>query len=206
MTETVRASNRSVEDISAAGRLREIAEAIEKAALSDYPRQIESAAHLIAKAFRRGNKLLVFGNGGSAADAQHLCGELVVRFQCERRALPAISLCCDPAVVTACSNDYCFEDVFARQIEGLGAEGDIALGLSTSGASLNVVKAFETAQRRGLQTILMTGPRRTAAWDACDQVLAAPGANTARIQELHVMSYHLICEWIDREFSGNNGQ
>ena len=200
MIETMSPASQTREHIDVADRFREVADSVSQVVTSDYPKQVEAAAQMIVDAFRGGHKLLVFGNGGSAADAQHLCGELVVRFQCERRALPAISLCCDSAVMTACGNDFCYEDIFSRQIEALGAKGDIALGLSTSGASPNVMRAFGAARGQGLHTILMTGPKRTAAWDTCELVMAAPGRNTARIQELHLISYHLICELIDREF------
>jgi phosphoheptose isomerase len=170
------------------------------AAASSYPSAVESAATVIADAFAAGYKLLVFGNGGSAADAQHLCAELVVRFRLNRRALPAIALSCDPAVMTACGNDLSFEQIFARQIEALGAGGDVALGISTSGKSPNVMAAFQCARERGMTTILLTGPLQGCACQYSDLVLAAPGTNTARIQELHVATYHIICELIDRRF------
>jgi D-sedoheptulose 7-phosphate isomerase len=182
-------------------RFHEIASTFLRAASSEYPEQLRAAAALISNALRAGHKLLVFGNGGSAADAQHLCGELVVRFQANRRALPAISLCGDAAVMTACGNDFSYAEIFSRQIEALGMPGDVALGLSTSGNSPNVVRAFEAARERGLHSILMTGPQPGKASRLCDLVLAAPGMNTARIQELHLASYHLLCEFLDADFS-----
>jgi D-sedoheptulose 7-phosphate isomerase len=181
-------------------RFHNIIEAFRTAAASTYPGEVARVAELIGDAFDGGHKLLVFGNGGSAADAQHFCGELVVRFQTERRPLPAMALCCDACVLTACANDYEFTDVFARQIEALGNPGDIAIGISTSGKSSNVVRAFQVAQRRGLLTILFTGLGCGEACRYSNVVLAAPGPNTAHTQEIHLASYHAICELIDFRF------
>jgi D-sedoheptulose 7-phosphate isomerase len=178
-------------------RFLEIARGFSLAAESEYPARVLEAADCISNAFERGKKLLVFGNGGSASDAQHLCGELVVRFQHDRHALAAVALCGDVAVMTACANDYSFNRVFARQIEALGLPGDIAFGISTSGGSTNVVEAFLTARSMGLITILLTGPQNGIACEQCDIVLPAPGRNTARVQELHLASYHCICEAIE---------
>lgn len=174
----------------------------ENASQSAFPEAVAEAARLLGDAYERGGKLLVFGNGGSAADAQHLCGELVVRFQKNRRALGAIALCCDAAVMTACANDFAYVEVFARQIEALGRSGDIALGISTSGSSPNVLKGLQTARSLGLQTILLTGQIALENAAQFDLVLAAPGSNTARIQELHLAAYHMICELIDDRFCG----
>jgi D-sedoheptulose 7-phosphate isomerase len=181
-------------------RLLKIGDAFERAARSDYPNSIASAAKLLVECFEAGGKLLVFGNGGSASDAQHLCGELVVRFQKNRRALGAIALCCDAAVMTACSNDFAYTQVFARQIEALGRPGDVALGISTSGASPNVIHGLAAACRLGLRTILFTGNNPPHEHNY-DLVLSAPGEDTARVQELHLAAYHLICELIDNRFS-----
>lgn len=181
-------------------RFRNIAEMFRAAAASGYSAQIAHAAELIGNTFAEGHKALVFGNGGSASDAQHFCGELVVRFQAERRSLPAIALCADVAVLTACANDYAFRDIFARQIEALGNPGDVAIGFSTSGGSSNVVRAFQIAKSRGLVTILFTGPTRGEACHYSDLVLDAPGIGTAHVQEIHLASYHAICELIDVRF------
>jgi D-sedoheptulose 7-phosphate isomerase len=182
-------------------RLKEIGRMFSEVSESGYAGTVAAAAAAIGDALERGNKLLVFGNGGSAADAQHICGELVVRFERERRPLPAIALSSDAAVLTACANDYSYAEVFARQIEALGVAGDVALGISTSGSSPNVVRGLEAARSRGMFTILLTGPSKGKAADCCDLVLAAPGCNTARVQELHLASYHLICEILDARFS-----
>jgi D-sedoheptulose 7-phosphate isomerase len=128
---------------------------------------------------------LVFGNGGSSADAQHICGELVGRFMCERRALPAIALSANQAVITAWSNDCSFETVFSRQIEALGRPGDVAWGISTSGNSPNVIEALRVARQSGLSTIGLTGQSggRMAQW--CDVLMAVPLTETPRVQEVH---------------------
>jgi D-sedoheptulose 7-phosphate isomerase len=182
-------------------RLKEISGSFAAASESEYAESISKAAIVIGNALERGNKLLVFGNGGSASDAQHICGELVVRFERERRPLPAIALVSDAAVLTACANDYSYQEVFARQIEALGAPGDVAFAISTSGASPNVVRGLQTGRNRGMVTILLTGPSPGKACDSCDLVVAAPGCNTARVQELHLAGYHLICEILDARFA-----
>jgi len=135
----------------------------------------------------------VFGNGGSSADAQHLSAELVGRFLAERRALPAIALTTNQAILTAWSNDYSFEDVFARQIDALGAAGDVALGISTSGLSPNVLNALRRARESGLRTIGLTGANAGPMGALCDVTLAVPLTATARIQEVHLVTYHAIC-------------
>ena len=184
-----------------AAQLKEIAQIFSLAAESGFPESIEAAAAAIGDALEKGAKLLVFGNGGSAADAQHLCGELMVRFQKDRRPLPAIALVSDAAVLTACANDYEYTAVFARQIEALGKPGDIALAISTSGESPNVIRALEAARSKSMFTILLTGASTCSASRCADVVLAAPAAATARIQELHLAAYHLICEILDARFS-----
>lgn len=184
--------------------LRNIAANFERAAESALPAQIEHAATRIVAAFRAHGKLLIFGNGGSASDAQHLCGELVVRFQRNRCALPAIALCSDAAVLTACGNDFSFDHVFERQVEALGRRGDVAVGISTSGNSRNVINALRAAREAGLGTILLTGANDCPASTFSDIVLAAPGTTTARIQELHLASYHILCELIETRLFGGN--
>ena len=170
------------------------------AAESEYPEALARAAKLLVDAFTSGNKVLAFGNGGSASDALHLCGELVVRFEQERRALPAIALCCDPAVLTACGNDYSFAEVYARQVQALGKPGDVALAISTSGKSPNILRALEVAKSLGMKTVVFTGSRPAPAWEYADVILAAPAEKTAYIQELHLASYHAICAIIDACF------
>jgi D-sedoheptulose 7-phosphate isomerase len=153
----------------------------------------------IAERMRAGGRLLVFGNGGSAADAQHLAGELVVRFRRDRRALPALALTTDPSVVTAMANDLGFEQVFKRQIEAHGRPGDVALGISTSGTSPNVVLALEAARAIGLMTVGLTGNGGGRLAALVDECIDVPHTDTARIQEVHGMVVHLLCEIIEDE-------
>jgi D-sedoheptulose 7-phosphate isomerase len=158
----------------------------------------------IIDAYSRGNKLLIFGNGGSAADAQHLAAELVGRFMRERQALPAIALTTDTSILTAVGNDYGFEDIFARQIEALGHHGDIAMGISTSGRSPNVLKAMSMAKQLGLITIGFTGQNGKDLAEISELHISVPSANTARIQECYVTIFHILCEIVDQAISGEH--
>ncbi|HEY2433320.1 MAG TPA: D-sedoheptulose 7-phosphate isomerase [Vicinamibacterales bacterium] len=155
------------------------------------------AAQTIAEALRAGGKLLVFGNGGSAADAQHLSAELVGRFQKERAAFPAIALTVDTSVLTSVANDYSFKHVFARQIEALGRPGDVALGISTSGESPNVVAALQTARTQGLKTVALTGRDGGTVGRVADIHVNVPDQNTQRVQEVHQTLLHVLCEVIE---------
>ncbi len=163
---------------------------------------IAHAVDLLDECFRNGGKLLVFGNGGSSADAQHLTAELVGRFMADRRALPAIALTTNQAVLTAWSNDHSFEEVFARQIDALGTPGDVAWGISTSGTSPNVVNAMRRARDRGLKTIGLTGDGGGAMAALSDVLLAVPLKETARIQEVHLVTYHAICAALEERIAG----
>jgi D-sedoheptulose 7-phosphate isomerase len=160
---------------------------------------LREAAALVADAALAGRLTLVFGNGGSATQAQHFAAELVVRFRDDRRALPAVALAADVSVLTACANDYGYDAVFARQVEALGRAGDVAVGLSTSGTSPNVVKALETARAKGLRTILMTGEKGRAEASKWDVGLVVPTSETAHVQELHLAAIHLVCRHVDEE-------
>lgn len=162
---------------------------------------ISEVARLWGAALAGGGRILLFGNGGSAAEAQHIAGELVGRLRRERRALPAVALTGNAAVVTAVANDDGYERVFARQIEALGQPGDVAVGLSTSGRSPNVLAGLATARERGLVTVLLTGAGGRGA-TAADQVLAVPSADVARIQEGHQLIGHLLCEWVEERLMG----
>jgi D-sedoheptulose 7-phosphate isomerase len=157
------------------------------------------AAQALADALVAGKKLLVFGNGGSASDAQHLSAELVGRFQKERAAMPAIALTVDTSILTAVANDYSFKQVFARQIEALGQPGDVALGISTSGESPNVVAGLKTARARGLKTIALTGRDGGAVGAAAEIHVNVPDENTARVQEVHRTLLHVMCEVIESD-------
>jgi D-sedoheptulose 7-phosphate isomerase len=160
---------------------------------------VVAAAQAISRALGSGRKLLAFGNGGSAGDAEHLVADLVGRFEVERRALPAVSLTCDPSVVTAIANDYGYTTVFTRQIEALGNPGDVAVGISTSGKSANVEAALAAAKARGLVTIAVTGRDGGRMGADADIHLNVPEQSTARIQEVHRTIMHAICALIDRE-------
>ena len=173
---------------------------------SPYMSAIERAVDVIHEAFASGHKLLVFGNGGSSADAQHLTAELVGRFVAERRPLPAIALTTNQAILTAWSNDYSFDDVFARQVEALGTAGDVAFGITTSGASPNVRNALRRARERGLTTIGLTGNNGGTMAELCDVLLAAPVASTARVQEVHLVTYHTICGAVEARLVQGDSQ
>jgi phosphoheptose isomerase len=163
---------------------------------------VVGAAAAIVEALKQGGKLLVFGNGGSAADAQHVAAELVGRFQRERVALAAVALTTDTSVLTSVANDYAFDRVFARQVEALGRSGDVALGISTSGASPNVVAALEVARGLGMQTIALTGADGGAVGRAAAIHVNVPSAVTARVQEVQRTLLHVICDIVERSFAG----
>jgi phosphoheptose isomerase len=159
---------------------------------------VVDAAGLVARALAGGGKVLVFGNGGSAADAQHFVAELVGRYEAgrARRALPALSLSSDPSVTTALANDMGFTQVFARQVEALGRPGDVAMGLTTSGTSANVLAGLETARRLGLGTVAFTG-RAAGVTVPADVHVAVPVDRTPRVQEVHGTLLHILCELIE---------
>ena len=157
------------------------------------------AAQAIAEALRAGGKLLVFGNGGSAADAQHLSAELVGRFQKERAALPAIALTVDTSILTSVANDYSYKQVFVRQIEALGQPGDVAFGISTSGESPNVLLALQAARARGLKTIALTGRDGGTIGPAAEIHVNVPDQSAARVQEVHRTILHVMCEVIESD-------
>jgi D-sedoheptulose 7-phosphate isomerase len=156
-----------------------------------------AAAQMLAGVFKAGGKVLLFGNGGSAADAQHLAAEFVNRFQIERPPLAALALTTDTSILTAVANDYDFLQVFAKQVQALGRPGDLAVGLSTSGNSPNVVEGLQAAQQQGLKTLALSG------WDggpvaaAAELALIVPSRNTPRIQEVHITAGHILCDLVD---------
>jgi D-sedoheptulose 7-phosphate isomerase len=157
---------------------------------------IAEAAKAIADAFKAGRKILLFGNGGSAADAQHIAAEFMNRFLIERPPLPAIALTTDTSILTSISNDYAFDDVFSKQIKALGRKGDIALGITTSGSSANVLKALRVAKKMGMIAIALTGDGGKAA-SLADIALSVPSRSTPRIQEAHIAVGHMLCELTD---------
>lgn len=159
--------------------------------------KIVEVADLIAKTLNEGGKILIFGNGGSATDASHIAAEFVNRFKRERPPLPAIALNTDVAVLTAIANDYDYTEVFAKQIKALGQKGDIAIGISTSGSSKNVLKAIEVARKRGLKTVAFTSIKGEKLISKVDYAFLVPSENTPRIQETHITLGHILCELVE---------
>jgi D-sedoheptulose 7-phosphate isomerase len=159
---------------------------------------VSRVTEIIILAFRAGNKVLLFGNGGSAADAQHIAAEFVGRFAFDRPALPALALSVNTSCVTAIGNDYGFDLVFSRQIEALAHSGDIAIGISTSGNSPNVVRAMATAKKMGLHTVGLTGSAGSTLAESVDLCICAPSNETPRIQECHILVGHIISELVEQ--------
>ena len=163
---------------------------------------IAAVAGLLVAVFKRGGKVLICGNGGSAADAQHVAAELVGRFKMERAALPAIALTTDTSILTSVGNDYSFEQIFARQVRALATASDVVIGISTSGKSPNVVAALKDARMQGAATIGVTGSQARVMADLCDVLFRAPSDVTARVQECHILAWHAICDVVERELFG----
>jgi len=191
-----------------APRIREVFEQtaanIAQVCAGDFPGRILRAVNLLAQAFESGRKLLVFGNGGSSADAHHICAELVGRFARERRGLPAMALSSDPSILTSLGNDYGFAAIFERQVEAHGVPGDVAWGISTSGNSPNVVRALKAARNLGMKTIGLTGAGGGEMAGFSDILLAVPSLETPRIQEIHLLTYHAICEAVEARLFGQS--
>ena len=156
------------------------------------------AVGMVVEAFKAGNKVLLFGNGGSAADAQHIAAEFVNRYQIERPPLPAIALTTDTSILTSISNDYGYVDSFSKQVKALGKEGDVAIGISTSGTAANVIKAIKAAKEMGLKTISLTGGDGGDLAKLTDIALVVDSPITPRIQEVHITIGHVLCEMVDR--------
>lgn len=171
--------------------------AVKQAVLDSMTDDIARAADWITATLRGGNKLLLFGNGGSAADSQHIAAEFIGRFERERRALPAIALTTDTSILTALTNDYSGEIVFARQVEALGRPGDLAIAYSTSGNSPNVLAGIRAARAGGLRVVGLTGEDGGQMVELCDLTLRVPSRRTSRIQESHITISHAICEAVD---------
>ena len=161
---------------------------------------ISAICNLCNEAILRGKKILLAGNGGSAADAQHIAAEFIGRFVKERQSFPAIALTVDTSALTAIANDYGFERVFARQIEGLGNEGDVFIGISTSGNSESIIKAAEKAREKGLRIVLFLGRDGGILRGMGDAEIIVPSDKTAHIQEMHILIGHIICEFVDERF------
>jgi len=159
---------------------------------------------LCIKSIKKGNKIILFGNGGSAADAQHIATELVVRYKKNRKSIPAISLSTDTSTLTAIGNDFSFNRIFSRQIESIGKNGDVAVGISTSGKSPNILNALDLAKRKKIISVLLTKknyPNKKKINRITDIVLGVPAKETARVQELHILLGHLLCAALDESFN-----
>lgn len=169
-----------------------------------YIKEIEKAGKTLVVALKNNRKILIAGNGGSAADAQHFAGELVNRFLIDRQALPVIALTTDSSILTSISNDSGFQYIFSRQIEALGERGDIFIGISTSGNSENIIQAIKTAKKTGLLTIGLLGNNGGKTKKYCDFALVVPSRSTPRIQEAHILVIHILCELIDNFFRSKN--
>ena len=161
---------------------------------------IANVVEVVTKAFKNGNRVYFCGNGGSAADAQHLAAEFSGRFYTDRRALPAEALHCNTSYLTAVANDYGYDVVYARMIDGIGQKGDVLIGLSTSGNSGNIIRAFEVAKERGIVTVAFTGETGGKMKSLSDHLLNVPSGDTPRIQESHIMIGHIICQLVEEKY------
>jgi D-sedoheptulose 7-phosphate isomerase len=166
----------------------------------DLIKNIESCVNLLVAAFKNGNKVLFCGNGGSAADAQHLAAEFSGRFYIDRDALPAEALHVNTSYITAVANDYSYDVVYSRMIKGIGNKGDVLVGLSTSGNSMNILKAFEMAREKGMHTIGFTGSTGGKMKELSDYLLNVPSTDTPRIQESHILIGHIICQLVEEQY------
>lgn len=167
---------------------------------------VAAVVSLMEVALAGGNKLLIMGNGGSAADAQHFAAEIIGRFKLERRALPAIALTTDSSILTAIGNDYGFDAIFSRQVEGLAAAGDVVVGISTSGNSPNVKAALAAARERGCQTVALLGRDGGEIRELADIALVVPSFDTPRIQEGHITLIHIICDLLEKRLFATRGR
>ena len=171
--------------------------AVEKSASDAQFEVLEKISRAILKALKSGNKILFCGNGGSAADSQHVAAELIGRFKRNRKSLPAIALTTDTSILTAVANDYDFSHIFSRQVEGLGIKGDILIGISTSGNSKNILEAVNQAKTQEIFTVGFTGDNGGALKDICDLCFRAQSSKTPHIQEVHITAFHAICEVVE---------
>jgi len=170
---------------------------VSKLLIKDHLSNIEKVAKMMLSAIKKGNKIIIFGNGGSAADSIHIAAELVGKFHKKRRALPAIALTSNISTLTALGNDFSFDYIFERQIEAFGEKGDVALGISTSGKSKNVIRGIEKAKKLNLKTAVLVGKNKTKLSQIADISIRVPSDSTPRIQEAHITIGHIICEIIE---------
>jgi D-sedoheptulose 7-phosphate isomerase len=166
------------------------------------PDAIAKAAEMLVECFRAGSKVMICGNGGSAADSQHIAAEFVNKFYVQRRALASIALTTDTSTLTSIGNDMSFDDIFSRQVEALGKKGDVLIGITTSGKSPNILNAFGAAKKLGMRTIALLGRDGGPAAKACDLALIVPHQTTSRIQEMHITIGHILCGCVDAEMFG----
>ena len=190
-------------DDTIAAHFRRSLDVLERAASDDkFRAALLAIAQSVEKTFRDGGKVMLAGNGGSAADAQHIAGEFLSRLRFDRNPLPAIALTTDSSVLTAVGNDYGYEQVFERQLRGLGRAGDVFIAISTSGKSPNVLAALRAAREIGIATVGFTGAAGGAMRPLCDMVLAAPSDDTPLIQQIHITAAHAICEMVEQRLFG----
>ncbi|WP_104761527.1 D-sedoheptulose 7-phosphate isomerase [Helicobacter cetorum] len=178
-------------------------EALEKS-LESLQATLTQSAHLLIETLENQGKILVCGNGGSASDAQHFAAELTGRYKLERKGLSAISLNTDTSALTAIANDYGYEEVFARQLEAIGVQKDVLIGISTSGNSKNILKAYEKAKDLGIKTLSLVGRDGGKMRELSDIALIVPSNDTPRIQEIHILIIHILCDCIERHFANKN--
>lgn len=176
--------------------LAELADLLPK--LADLEPALSAVGAAMLECWKRGGKVLMVGNGGSAADAMHFAEELVVRFKKNRRALAAIALC-DPTAITCAGNDFSYDEIFSRQVEALGNRGDMLVAFTTSGNSANIIRAVDAAKARGMTTVLFTGGDGGRLRGRCDHELRVPSDATHHVQEAHKIFYHVLCQWIDSQ-------
>jgi D-sedoheptulose 7-phosphate isomerase len=187
-------------------RTQEVLDAFRQLNAEPIAASVEASVTKVVASFKAGGKLLILGNGGSAADAQHFAGEMVGRFYFDRPPLPAIALSTDTSVITCIANDYSFEEIFSRQVRALATNRDVVFGISTSGNSENVYRAFLAAREAGAATVLLTGERKGRIESISDIVIAVPSSDTPRIQEMHLFIEHFICENVEAQmFKANAG-
>jgi D-sedoheptulose 7-phosphate isomerase len=194
MSQSISAEQLAVEELRASARVHEDL-------IEHFIPTIVTIAHLLLETIERGGRVFLFGNGGSAADAQHVAAELVSRFRRKRRALPAMALTTDTSILTGIGNDFGYSEVFARQIEALAGPKDLAVGISTSGEASNVLRALETARRMGARTLAFTGNAHGSIVQVAEVCFEAPSQDTARIQEAHLVVWHAVCEIVDAQIS-----
>lgn len=164
--------------------------------------KLKKTVFMLVEALLTGKKILIFGNGGSAADAQHMASEIMVRLNMDRQAYPAIALTTDTSIITSCGNDFAFNKIFARQIEGLGNHGDVAMAISTSGNSKNVIEGIKTARKKGLYVIGLSGETGGKMKNLCDILLSAKAKETMYVQQVHIVFIHLICDEVEKKLAG----